>query len=85
MPQCQHHHHVVNLKILVKRHVARLPSGNDQLAEAFLGLPPDERMAFKNLQCLDDQRGHGACRGGILGSDELEYPIEIGLGTCREG
>jgi hypothetical protein len=69
---------------VVEGNVAALASGYHQLSQAVFGGPTDRRMAFKNLQCVENQGDCGVGGDQIIASEKLEYPVEIGLGARRK-
>lgn len=46
--QCENQHHILSLLVAVERDVAALSMGNQQLFQAFLAWPTDQRMSLEN-------------------------------------
>ena len=81
MPKGENQRDVLCPFVAVERDVAALAVGDDEFPQAGLARPADERMAFENLDPIDediDGRDRGASG---LAAQEIGQALEIGQRT----
>lgn len=69
----------------IKGNIARAALGYDQLSQAMLDGPADQRMTDQQFNCFLDQSKRLRCRTRIGFDQEISKPFEVGERTPRIG